>query len=267
MRISKEFKFEMAHKLHKSYTCKCQNIHGHSYKASVEIEGFINYDSGVVEDFTKIKEALGIIFEALDHACMICKHDVEVVEMLQLLTVGKKNQKLIVCSSEPTAENIAAWILNRAAALLLKNLIHFNDIVITLYETASSKVVISRNDLISTVVPRMTFIGYDHSLSDLLSSEDTQFNEPFNIFEGFYPRYTEILVKLINLSLYKFQIHNQKDDWRFRNLDKVKLFEEFYDEVRELFNSKDGDELNKELADILNYIVITYDIEKLKGLI
>ena len=49
IRITKEFKFEMAHALH-GYDGLCKNIHGHSYKLCVTVKGEIKNDSGNAKD-------------------------------------------------------------------------------------------------------------------------------------------------------------------------------------------------------------------------
>ena len=49
VRITKEFKFEMAHALH-GYDGLCKNIHGHSYKLFVTVKGEIKNDKGNTKD-------------------------------------------------------------------------------------------------------------------------------------------------------------------------------------------------------------------------
>ena len=49
VRITKEFKFEMAHALH-GYDGLCKNIHGHSYKLCVTVKGKIKKDKGNPKD-------------------------------------------------------------------------------------------------------------------------------------------------------------------------------------------------------------------------
>ena len=49
IRITKEFKFEMAHALH-GYDGLCKNIHGHSYKLFVTVKGEVKNDKGNAKD-------------------------------------------------------------------------------------------------------------------------------------------------------------------------------------------------------------------------
>lgn len=53
MRIVKEFTFDSAHYL-KDYHGKCENLHGHTYKMHVAVEGPIQ-KNGLVMDFAELK--------------------------------------------------------------------------------------------------------------------------------------------------------------------------------------------------------------------
>jgi len=57
--------FDAAHSL-PGYQGKCSNIHGHTYKAEVVIEGPVG-DDGFVIDFYRLKSILGMILADLDH--------------------------------------------------------------------------------------------------------------------------------------------------------------------------------------------------------
>ena len=105
MKIAKEFDWEMGHRLlfHKG---KCKNLHGHSYKMYVELEGDLD-ENGMVLDFYDLKQVVAPIVEKLDHAFLVYKDDVELVEILKNL-----NSKNIVVDFQPTAENICNFFLN-----------------------------------------------------------------------------------------------------------------------------------------------------------
>ena len=49
IRITKEFKFEMAHALH-AYDGLCKNIHGHSYRLWVTVKGDVKNEKGHTKD-------------------------------------------------------------------------------------------------------------------------------------------------------------------------------------------------------------------------
>lgn len=115
MQISKDFTFEMAHKLREgfSYSTKCQNIHGHSYKATVML-GFkdspcLNKD-GMVIDFGLVSKEFKAIFDALDHSLMISKDD-ELFGVTRELLLNN-SQKMCVTNFNPTSENLCIALLN-----------------------------------------------------------------------------------------------------------------------------------------------------------
>lgn len=114
MKISKQIEWDMGHRIanHKS---KCRNIHGHRYKAEIEIEGNIIEienisDEGMVIDFSDIKKlATKFVYDILDHGFMVWNKDKNLIDFF------KKNpdQKYIEVPFVPTAENIAQWIFTQ----------------------------------------------------------------------------------------------------------------------------------------------------------
>ncbi|MFA6423569.1 MAG: 6-carboxytetrahydropterin synthase QueD [Patescibacteria group bacterium] len=67
MLVTKSFYFESAHKL-EDYDGKCKNLHGHSYRLEVTIEGKVN-ENGMVMDFSKLKKIVNEqIIDKLDHS-------------------------------------------------------------------------------------------------------------------------------------------------------------------------------------------------------
>ncbi len=76
IRITKEFKFEMAHAL-KGYDGLCRNIHGHSYELLVTITGIPITDTssaklGMVMDFGDLKKIVRkSIIDEFDHALVL----------------------------------------------------------------------------------------------------------------------------------------------------------------------------------------------------
>ena len=91
MKIFKEFTFEAAHKLPlvpKEH--KCFNLHGHSFKVNITIDGPIN-EMGWVMDFSELKEICSPYIEQLDHSYL---NEIEGLE-------------------NPTSENIAIWLWER----------------------------------------------------------------------------------------------------------------------------------------------------------
>ena len=96
MNIFKEFNFEAAHKLPLvPSTHKCSNLHGHSFKVKVYVEGPLN-KMGWVMDFAELKNICAPYIDQLDHAYLNEIHGLE----------------------NPTSENIAIWLWDRLRPLL-----------------------------------------------------------------------------------------------------------------------------------------------------
>jgi len=106
MKIAKEFKWEMGHRLpfHKG---KCKNLHGHSYKLMVEFEGTLN-EKGMVLDYYDVKEIVGPIVDNLDHSVMVFNEDKELIEVLE-----KLNSRYVEVPFHTTAENMCSYFLEK----------------------------------------------------------------------------------------------------------------------------------------------------------
>lgn len=160
MKISKDFTFEMAHKLKEgySYSTKCQNIHGHSYKAKVTVT-FKDYPKlnkdGMVIDFGLISKELKAVFDALDHSLMILEND-ELYGITRELLINN-SQKLCVTNFNPTSENLSLALL-----LLLNTQIDGLENVqiseVSINETCTSQATASISDLKDSNPLVITFI-------------------------------------------------------------------------------------------------------------
>jgi queuosine biosynthesis protein QueD len=99
MRIFKDITFEAAHCLpNVPPQHKCRNLHGHHYRVRIEIDGPINPTTGWVVDFAMIDAMAQSFLTQLDH------HYLNEVKGLE----------------NPTAENIAQWILDTLRLTVLK---------------------------------------------------------------------------------------------------------------------------------------------------
>lgn len=88
---------------------KCAHLHGHNYVAFFHAEGIAAPldQIGRVVDFSVLKEELGgWIDENLDHGFLVWERDAEVRSALDSL-----GHKRFVMQENPTAENIAALLL------------------------------------------------------------------------------------------------------------------------------------------------------------
>lgn len=258
MLVSKEFKFEMGHKLHKSYTQKCMNLHGHSYKARVGLEAKRLNDEAVVIDFTKIKEVLDPYIKKLDHSFMISKYDELTPYLLQEAEMGKT--RLIVTPTNPTAEYIAGLILKQVRQAFIKQ---FDYMEVAVKETDTSVAVVSSRDELVFVEPE--FYGYSGlSVSRKPSLEPHILN-----------RITSLQKELEKWSIKKFEKHARKGDWReTKTLQHsmaalVHECAELCDALGVLYNPdisvvEKRELVMNELGDIFNYLVILTDLMGLK---
>ena len=114
IRITKEFRFEMAHAL-LGYDGMCSNIHGHSYRLSVTLKGKsidddANPKNGMVMDFGELKKIVtSEIINHFDHSLV-----------LNAATPGKDEilshplfAKVIFLPYQPTCENMLADFAER----------------------------------------------------------------------------------------------------------------------------------------------------------
>lgn len=106
MKISKEFKWEMGHRL-PFHSGKCKNIHGHTYKMRVEIEGDLD-ENGMVMDYYDVSSAISPIVDEFDHSFMVKENDTDVLGFLD-----KLGSKKVVVPFETTAENITLFMLKK----------------------------------------------------------------------------------------------------------------------------------------------------------
>lgn len=114
IRVTKTFRFEMAHALH-GYDGKCAQMHGHSYKLLVTIIGEPNVEEdnpklGMVIDFGDLKRIVNEqIISKLDHAVLLSKNSGNVTaETAELL------QNVVYVNYQPTCENM---LIDMAAKL------------------------------------------------------------------------------------------------------------------------------------------------------
>ena len=129
MKIAKEFRWEMGHRL-RFHEGKCKNLHGHSYKLLVEIEGDLE-GFGMVMDYYDMKKIIGPIVDELDHAFLVNKDDKELIKSLE-----KMNSDKVVVEFETTAENICGYFLDKIKKSDLPS--NVKKIKVMVYETENT---------------------------------------------------------------------------------------------------------------------------------
>lgn len=128
IRIGKEFRWEMGHRL-PYHTEGCANVHGHSYRLEIEVEGTPD-DGGMLIDYGRLSEIVGPLVSQLDH-CFICyREDTEMLDFLR-----RMEMKHTVISFHSTAENMTEWMLKHFAEPLA-SYPNLNRLTVRLHETA-----------------------------------------------------------------------------------------------------------------------------------
>ena len=134
IRITKKFKFEMAHALH-GYDGLCKNIHGHSYKLWVTIKGEILKQKGykkdgMVLDFDLLKSIVKPeIIDKYDHS-LVLNGETSHAEID--LTAF---EKVFLLPYQPTSENLVADFALKIKSKLPKGIKLYK---VVLSETATS---------------------------------------------------------------------------------------------------------------------------------
>ena len=125
-RVTKEIHFCYGHRL-LNYAGKCRNLHGHNGKAVITLESTGLDALGMVVDFSEIKRVIGKwIDDTLDHRMLLHRDDPVIPEL------ARQGEPFVELDVNPTAENIARLIFDRAAA-------HGLPVTeVTLWETESS---------------------------------------------------------------------------------------------------------------------------------
>jgi 6-pyruvoyltetrahydropterin/6-carboxytetrahydropterin synthase len=95
--ISKEFRFEAAHRLpFVPAGHKCGRIHGHSFAARITITGPLDEKLGWLMDYADLKEIVEPFIAMMDHNYL---NDIKGLE-------------------NPTSENVALWLVHKIGPLL-----------------------------------------------------------------------------------------------------------------------------------------------------
>ena len=111
VRITKEFKFEMAHALY-GYDGLCANIHGHSYRLWVTVRGEVKNENGhtkdgMLMDFTDLKSIVKPeIVDKYDHSLVLNANSPHADLDLSAFN------KVYYLNYQPTSENLVLDFAN-----------------------------------------------------------------------------------------------------------------------------------------------------------
>lgn len=96
---------------------KCANLHGHNYVALFYARASRLDTVGRVVDFSVLKGSLGGWIEAnWDHGFVLAEFDQDAIRAMQAV----RNQKVYLMPTNPTAENMAHYLLDNVAPKMLK---------------------------------------------------------------------------------------------------------------------------------------------------
>ncbi len=120
MFLKKSFTFDAAHRLD-HYHGKCEALHGHTYRLQVTLQGKPDSED-MIMDFVQLKDLVKErVISRLDHAFL---------------------NEII---SQPTAENIAAWIWQQIDCKVQRE--NCSLFSVEIWETATSSVLVHREDI------------------------------------------------------------------------------------------------------------------------
>ncbi len=94
---------------------KCKNLHGHQYQIEVHATAPDLDSLGRVIDFSVLKDRVGsFIDKEWDHGFLLWNKDSEALQAMAIIT----GQKIFLLPYNPTAENIARFLLQSCRSLL-----------------------------------------------------------------------------------------------------------------------------------------------------
>ena len=109
-RVTREFDFCYGHRL-LDYEGKCRHLHGHNGRAVITLAAETLDARGMLVDFTDIKQTVQRwVDENLDHNLLLRRDD-PILPALQA-----QGERVFIMDDNPTAENIARLIFDRAKA-------------------------------------------------------------------------------------------------------------------------------------------------------
>jgi len=109
---------------------KCINLHGHSYRMYVEVEGDLD-ENGMLIDFYDLKRIINPLVEELDHAFMVYKNDTDLITLLE-----KFPTKKVVVGFQSSVENISQYMCDKISGAGLPG--NIKAVRVKVYETSDA---------------------------------------------------------------------------------------------------------------------------------
>lgn len=126
-KIGKEYKWEMSHRL-PFHEGPCKNIHGHSYKMFVILEGELNENSMVL-DYYDIDRFVNPLIDKFDHSFICDENDSMMIDFL-----AANGFKYHIVPYVTTSENLVTYLIELAIPHFSK-FDNLESLTIKLYET------------------------------------------------------------------------------------------------------------------------------------
>ena len=127
IKIGKEYRWEMGHRL-LDHEGGCVNVHGHSYKMMIELEGSTNENS-MIMDYYEMDKLVNPVIEKLDHSFVCHEEDKDLIEFLE-----NKGYKYNVISGESTVENLVSMFAGEFT-LTFRKYENIKKLTVRIYET------------------------------------------------------------------------------------------------------------------------------------
>lgn len=137
MRVTRHEEFETAHLL-PGYDGPCGNLHGHSYKIEVTLEGPQNKPFDMVMDFKDLKKAIKEIVP--DHRFVFNGANPSEVEKDLVAVLDKYGLKYVAYPFDTTAENMVGYFAEMIESYIINEL-GIKDVKVVevkLWETSNS---------------------------------------------------------------------------------------------------------------------------------
>ncbi|HEY3876639.1 MAG TPA: 6-carboxytetrahydropterin synthase, partial [Candidatus Kapabacteria bacterium] len=106
----------------------CRNVHGHSYRMSVELAGEPDA-TGMVLDYFTLSEMVAPLVAEIDHAFLCDRSDTLIVDFLK-----SSGLKAVYVDFPTTAENLAKWFFERFRPLF-SPMKHLRELRVRIEET------------------------------------------------------------------------------------------------------------------------------------
>jgi 6-pyruvoyltetrahydropterin/6-carboxytetrahydropterin synthase len=127
---TRRLQYAIGHRVHR-HESKCRHLHGHNFTFFLTAEAKHLDSLGRVMDFGVLKEKFGQWLELhWDHGFVLWEKDEEAVAAVRMVA----GQKLFLLPTNPTAENLALFLLKTVGPLLLSG----TEVILTkvqIYET------------------------------------------------------------------------------------------------------------------------------------